>query len=47
MAETKILTCYCDHEYQNEKYGNKKRVHNKMAKERQYRCTVCGNEKVV
>ena len=37
----KVLPCSCKHEYQDEKYGQGKRVHNNTMKENQYRCTVC------
>jgi hypothetical protein len=37
----KIITCSCDHSYQNQKYGNGKRVANQM-KNGNFRCTVCG-----
>ena len=43
-----ILTCNCDHEYQDELYGHKKRVHNPCARSAgvEYaRCTVCGTKK--
>jgi len=44
-----IKKCTCIHEYQDEKYGTGKRVHNALASNsghpRQYRCTVCGDIK--
>ena len=44
---TKVLTCTCVHEFQDQTYGHKKRVHNAMAKNRIgfFRCTVCGDER--
>ena len=45
MSETKVMSCTCQHECQDQKYGKQKRVHNLMAKKigtkEQYRCTVC------
>lgn len=42
---SKIMTCTCDHKFQDETYGNKRRVHNLMASKKgnqtQWRCTVC------
>lgn len=46
--EPKILGCSCKHEYQDEKYGNQKRVHNPTGSPTKitgYRCTVCGLKK--
>lgn len=40
-----ILSCKCINEYQDQKYGQGKRVFNKMKAERMYRCTVCKAEK--
>lgn len=47
-----IMFCSCDHEFQDSKYGKKKRVHNrtggfgKNARSTQgWRCTVCGSVK--
>lgn len=37
-----IKTCKCNHEYQDEKYGEHKRLHNPTIKG-QWRCTVCEN----
>ena len=37
-----ILKCKCTHSYQDEKYGKQNRVCNKMIKEPNHRCTVCG-----
>jgi len=43
---TEVLTCTCQHEYQDKKYGKGMRVHNKAAgnkgTEKKWRCTVCG-----
>ena len=44
----KILPCTCDHKYQDKKYGNGRRVHNKIqsgANIEAFRCTVCEKEK--
>jgi hypothetical protein len=40
----KILTCVCEHDYQDQVYGSKKRVCNQVQKPdtNHYRCTVCG-----
>ena len=42
---TKVLTCTCEHKFQDKTRGNKRRVHNEMAAkkgtETQWRCTVC------
>lgn len=43
QSRTAILTCTCEHKYQDEKYGKNKRLHNETDKG--YRCTVCGNAK--
>ena len=48
-----ILQCGCKDwmgnktaaKYQDEKYGVGKRVFNPIAKDKTYRCTVCGKEK--
>jgi hypothetical protein len=40
---TKVVVCNCKHAYQDEKYGENKRVMNKTGKG--YRCTVCGKDK--
>ena len=42
-AAAKVMACICDHEYQDEKYGKRRRLHNPNAKG--YVCTVCGNQK--
>ena len=43
MSEnTKIVRCSCRHEYQDEKYGQGKRVANFSEREKKFRCTVCG-----
>lgn len=43
---TKLLLCSCQHEYQDEMYGKKVRVHNwadfAHNKSGGWRCTVCG-----
>jgi hypothetical protein len=40
-----IKRCTCEHEFQDKKYGLKKRVHNSCKDEGKYRCTVCGDKK--
>jgi hypothetical protein len=40
---SKVIVCSCVHKYQDEKYGENKRVMNKTGKG--YRCTVCGKDK--
>ncbi len=47
MAATKIISCNCEHEYQDSKYGKKMRVHNcgEGKDKTVVRCTVCGNKK--
>jgi hypothetical protein len=44
---TTIRECGCKHEYQDEKYGKGKRVHNKCRPKQgeAWRCTVCGATK--
>ena len=46
---TKIMKCYCEHEFQDNKYGKGKRVFNQTAKcdGKTYRCTVCGKETTI
>jgi len=44
----KILSCTCDHDYQDKKYGKGRRVHNQVQSQpgnEKYRCTVCLKEK--
>jgi hypothetical protein len=41
INETRIMFCACESEFQDEKYGPHKRLHN-SAKEKKFRCTVCG-----
>jgi len=46
MSEkTKIIFCTCKHDYQDEKYGEQKRIHNFVEKISGWRCTVCENVK--
>ncbi len=40
-----IIECICIHEVQDEKYGNKMRVHNKTGKDNEWRCSICGSNK--
>lgn len=42
---TEVKSCKCDHDYQDRKYGNKQRLHNKTTKG--FRCTVCSNHVMV
>lgn len=44
---TKVIACTCNHVYQDNRYGNKMRLHNKGGGNGniKWRCTVCGNEK--
>ena len=46
MADTRIIRCTCEHEYQDAKYGRWNRVHNKTESKdgpaTEWRCTVCG-----
>jgi len=41
----KILKCNCVNEYQDSIHGNGNRLHNFSAKNSNWRCTVCGNDK--
>lgn len=49
MENSKILSCSCEHKFQDEMYGKQKRVHARMkqmdAKGNMYRCGVCLKEK--
>ena len=42
---TKILSCTCSHDYQDQRYGARRRVHNRVDKpdvhDGGWRCTVC------
>ena len=41
-----VKKCGCKSEYQDKKYGNQNRVHNRIKSDlKPYRCTVCGNER--
>ena len=40
----KILECTCEHDFQDQKHGRNKRVHNPKAAGK-YSCTVCGRIK--
>lgn len=45
---TRVLACTCEHEYQDEKYGKRNRLHNpckETAGRVSWRCTVCGAER--
>ena len=39
---TVIKSCGCRHEWQDKKYGSGQRVHNALAADKGWRCTVCG-----
>jgi len=43
---TAVLPCYCEHEYQDKKYGKGKRLFNRCGKGMSisWKCTVCGKE---
>lgn len=43
-TETKVHACSCKSAYQDQEYGEGKRLMNKCNKG--YRCTVCGKDKV-
>lgn len=49
---TKILPCSCEHEFQDKRYGKKKRLHNKAngnsvaGNSDAWTCTVCGKKKM-
>ena len=48
MSTTKVMTCTCQHAYQDERYGPGKRVHNEAkgtGGSVVWRCTVCGGVK--
>lgn len=44
---TKIMECTCTHEYQDSKYGTRKRVHNAKRDGKRFVCTVCLSTKEV
>lgn len=46
MTGTVVLPCVCDHKYQNETYGNGKRLHNYKYKG-DATCTICGTVKIL
>lgn len=43
-ANPKVLECSCVHEFQDQKYGKNKRLHNPR-KSGTFACTVCGKVK--
>lgn len=49
MADTRIMPCKCQHEYQDKKYGKGMRVHNKGGSSKTqsavWVCSVCGARK--
>lgn len=44
MSATGRFKCFCEHKYQDKKYGKKVRVFNKTMKTNTWRCTVCDRE---
>jgi hypothetical protein len=40
----KLISCKCTNKFQDQKYGQTKRIHNSTTKG--WRCTVCGDNKV-
>lgn len=44
QTSTKVLSCYCESEFQDKRYGKTKRVCNTTARDGVYRCTVCGKD---
>lgn len=47
-AEWKVLSCTCEHKYQDSIYGKGMRAHNPCkagTSSVSYRCTVCGTKK--
>jgi hypothetical protein len=40
----KILSCFCENEFQDNNYGSRKRVCNMTSRDGIYRCTVCGKD---
>lgn len=42
MPEQKIIGCSCKHEFQDQEYGQNRRLTNPTNKG--HRCTVCGKE---
>jgi len=47
MAESKILSCTCNHAGQDAMYGKGRRLFNPTGKNQtsgEYRCTICGKE---
>jgi len=44
--DSRVMSCSCEHAWQDRRYGKGKRVHNATKKlvgmTQQYRCTVCG-----
>lgn len=45
MSGVLVMTCTCQHGFQDRQYGIGKRVHNYGAKNKIWRCTVCRKEK--
>jgi hypothetical protein len=51
LPRSKDMPCSCSNEYQDQKYGKGRRLHNqsfhsKTNKPKGWRCTVCGHHKV-
>jgi hypothetical protein len=46
MANTMVISCSCDHEFQNNEYGNGKRLANLNEKAGKANCTVCGKQHI-
>lgn len=48
MSKTMIKPCGCESKYQDQKYGEKMRVHNECKSPNSsalWRCTVCGTKR--
>lgn len=43
---TKVIGCSCFNQYQDERYGAGRRLHNPGKDGKVHRCTVCGTEKL-
>jgi hypothetical protein len=44
QSSTKVFKCYCESEFQDDKYGKGKRLCNLTARDGIARCTVCGKD---
>ena len=51
MGTTFIMSCGCEHEYQDKKFGKGKRAHNKCGdngpKKGKARCMVCSTVRII